>query len=687
MKKTLLSFLIVFSFLSSKAQNGNPGGSRTLFPWVKNNPSDNTVTGFANLTAGGYHTGTTAGRDSLITNFSAQLVFGMIYHVIETDATNPGKDFRYNGIGWNDVTGASDANVVHSINLSGVQESKNININGTSYFSDGTTNNLFRFNPVYTTGVNQTLILLSALNNTDPPPLTLVNGTVSGSLVNTTPSAFGIQGYLSQTRIANNNTKAWPLDAQNHPTLKAFSGSTQVLNGASGSVDKAAVYYGTFANLSNASFTVNQANLIDITFGNSANGGIVNYAVGIRDAQYSIGKNGTGLLFTNSDSDLPPTGYWSIYNTTGHKSYLGTGALLINQTTDDGIDKLQVTGGTSLNGSVTINGTGAAIANVKIGGRAIFGTATDDAFSAVIIGGQLSVTSGITTPSSIQGQVVSTSGALSALYNADRINGFQQWAHYASGGTYYLQFNDINTTSNNGFIYSVNATNKVLSFQNSPLVPTPSTLISTTQAVNGAYLTNNYGALASPNIWGNTQQYADGAVLATVSTAAHRFFLSPSNLTLTDPTTGSTLYGPNYISFQSPSGTNTIDIAPAYPFPTGGKNVISVRNLTGVMALLGDIVNYTDAFTTGTDANQSLSIPYTWLTLPAITANRLVTIPTGATYTGKNIKIHNTYTGTSFTWSFSGGTVKDIAGNTLTTLSANTLYVLEYNGTNWIKIN
>lgn len=93
------------------------------------------------------------------------------------------------------------------------------------------------------------------------------------------------------------------------------------------------------------------------------------------------------------------------------------------------------------------------------------------------------------------------------------------------------------------------------------------------------------------------------------------------------------------------------------------------------------------ATTTAGDANTTIANAYVFETLPVVTANRTLSIPSASTYSGQPIIIDNINTSGTFTWSFTGATVKDAAGNTLTTLSNGIVYHLISNGTNFIKIN
>lgn len=75
---------------------GQTVGIKVASPIIKNNPSDNTVTGYADLLNGGYHiVPTISGRDSLNTAYSKTLKSGMLCYVTGVDST-----YRWDGSTW-----------------------------------------------------------------------------------------------------------------------------------------------------------------------------------------------------------------------------------------------------------------------------------------------------------------------------------------------------------------------------------------------------------------------------------------------------------------------------------------------------------------------------------------------------------------------------------------------------------
>lgn len=136
------------------------------------------------------------------------------------------------------------------------------------------------------------------------------------------------------------------------------------------------------------------------------------------------------------------------------------------------------------------------------------------------------------------------------------------------------------------------------------------------------------------------------------------------------------------------AGINSIfyqDIASSFThtqlFTTPTANRFAIwQNAGGSVALLDTVVFGTDAAYSVTNINYSV-----YVELPLITANRVVTLPTGV-FPGQTVKVVNLNTSGTFSWSFSG-TVQDCSGTAITTLVNNTCYHLEYNGTLWRKIN
>ena len=100
----------------------------------------------------------------------------------------------------------------------------------------------------------------------------------------------------------------------------------------------------------------------------------------------------------------------------------------------------------------------------------------------------------------------------------------------------------------------------------------------------------------------------------------------------------------------------------------------------------GLVLETSDAVNTATNANYTITSSNQLVKLPVITAARTVSIPSASAFKGRRIHIWNQNTA-AFNWSFTGATVKDSANTTLTNLTNTSLYVLESDGTNWVKVN
>jgi hypothetical protein len=89
---------------------------------------------------------------------------------------------------------------------------------------------------------------------------------------------------------------------------------------------------------------------------------------------------------------------------------------------------------------------------------------------------------------------------------------------------------------------------------------------------------------------------------------------------------------------------------------------------------------------TATDAAYVVGADDYFIILPTITANRSVTLPDPALHSGRQILIWNTYSATTFAWSFSGSYVPVFpTGTTSATIGPQTVLDLVSDGTNWVK--
>lgn len=90
---------------------------------------------------------------------------------------------------------------------------------------------------------------------------------------------------------------------------------------------------------------------------------------------------------------------------------------------------------------------------------------------------------------------------------------------------------------------------------------------------------------------------------------------------------------------------------------------------------------YGNKYTLATDAAYSFDASTSFVTLPDITANRIVTMPAAATYVSKvlYLKVANS---TGFTWT-SSVALKDNTDANVTVLTNDKVYTLFSDGTNW----
>lgn len=147
------------------------------------------------------------------------------------------------------------------------------------------------------------------------------------------------------------------------------------------------------------------------------------------------------------------------------------------------------------------------------------------------------------------------------------------------------------------------------------------------------------------------------------------------------------LYGntSGIVSIQTQAAAGTYNFNLPTTAGTAGQVLTSQGGGSNAMTWATPAV---DAVNTATDANYTVTSALQFVKLPFVTANRTVTIPSASSYTGQTIKIWNQNTAAGgFNWSFAGATVKDATNTTITTLANTTVYIIESDGTNWIKMN
>lgn len=140
-------------------------------------------------------------------------------------------------------------------------------------------------------------------------------------------------------------------------------------------------------------------------------------------------------------------------------------------------------------------------------------------------------------------------------------------------------------------------------------------------------------------------------------------------------------------TLMSLPNTGILNLVTAPATSSGTPDILSRNTSTGNIEKIPFTSIAAFAVATATDANATISASMVFETLPVITANRTVSIPSASTYSGQMIVINNLNTSGTFSWSFTGATVKDASGNTLTTLANGAVYELLSNGTSFVKIN
>ena len=112
-------------------------------------------------------------------------------------------------------------------------------------------------------------------------------------------------------------------------------------------------------------------------------------------------------------------------------------------------------------------------------------------------------------------------------------------------------------------------------------------------------------------------------------------------------------------------------------------NGVNFNVTTGYVGLLGGLKAQQ---TSAADANLTLSSVYSpYVTLPTITANRTITLPTPSGSTANEVYEFNNFNSAGFTWSFSG-TITDLSGNTFTTIPNGSKVKIIGTSTNWYVI-
>lgn len=203
-----------------------------------------------------------------------------------------------------------------------------------------------------------------------------------------------------------------------------------------------------------------------------------------------------------------------------------------------------------------------------------------------------------------------------------------------------------------------------------------------------------YGGIGSPHadsIWG---LYIQSGVVGA-GTIARNFIQGPLALGgyHTGPTNQLEVYGSVQIKDGTESNgyvftSNGTGVGHWAPGSAGAGALLAVNNLSDVSNItfarsnIGAAHIYKEIGTAAASANYAITTS-NYIILADLTgqANRTVTLPVSPA-SGQQVAIRN-LDNSAFNWSFGGGTVKDNAGNTVTTLSDLTPYFLTFDGTVW----
>lgn len=214
-----------------------------------------------------------------------------------------------------------------------------------------------------------------------------------GSILNT--SILLNIGSLNVTQSILTNTSQ--VGAQ--CALVGSSGATVTIRG-----------FGSAPTTNAVAFTCDSlVNFLALTSAKGA-GSTINKAFGFAARTVSAGTNNFGFFYGTSDATTTATGTWAFYNDSASPMYTGSGAVLVNTTTDDGANKLQVNGGSALTGPLAV------VSGLSVSGTTtLVGTLTTSSGANVV--GALAV-SGATTL--VGATTVGGVLTLSSRYNLSR---------------------------------------------------------------------------------------------------------------------------------------------------------------------------------------------------------------------------------------------------------------------------
>ena len=141
-----------------------------------------------------------------------------------------------------------------------------------------------------------------------------------------------LRGFVSNVGIGAANTQNWS-------SALGVVGGVFAVSISSGAIGTIAGVKSVYITLANNSATATLSNAVGLNINSfTATGTISN-------STYILTGTGANIY-----------GNWNIYSSTSYNNYLGTGATLINTTTDNGVDKLQVNGSATFASGIATNG-------------------------------------------------------------------------------------------------------------------------------------------------------------------------------------------------------------------------------------------------------------------------------------------------------------------------------------------
>lgn len=433
MKKLL--YLLLFASLGVSAQTV---GIKIATPIIKNNPTDNTITGYANLLNGGLHTGPTyQSRDSLSTFFSTTLYNGMLFHVYGSGVDST---YVWNGTGWDVSIGTSAANIY--------------NIDGTTTGDRLVT--LATHSLTFNSNSNYNLIL----GQTDGSDPSGIGGLLLQS--NTNPSLFQVSDVQFKVNYGNNlNGTTIYADALGVALVSASSGSSLQIG------ESFTTFYNNFYDLG-INTTATDRNSV-YTHADSSGISITHFkGNGITTTVKSITISGHGIPDYNG---TPYTGYGIVIQddqdniglvAATEPSYQGSTSSNLQYATVKYVDSVNTGGSVTTlytgDGSITGNRT------VTLGSNSLTFASTNTTYSQTEGGGTPNITIGASNPSGLVGSAIqfnnggaslgvtlTTGGLFFSGFVFDTFGGVAFQDDNNSAGLYYTGNFSVNGFNNHGY--------------------------------------------------------------------------------------------------------------------------------------------------------------------------------------------------------------------------------------------